>query len=283
MTTSNPRCRITQHRAAALAALCALTVAGCGSSGSSSSVGSFTTPPASLSTQTESEPTTTPTTSSTTADTTPAGAASFVVHGTTQAGDKVKVEGRFGLPLRPSESDVDQTALSECTPPAPDGRELVVRLDLTTTLESSLAGEVTLSTTPIVGPLVSFVMGFKEGARCEGGQPQNAEANFGTMQPGQSVNFTMWVVLPDAITPADPHPSEHALAARGWLMGVPEPSVNGKGTATGIGIKPTTVLSGSRAVRCIIYGNDVAGPGDEYIAVVGDEPTTMHESECPQA
>lgn len=38
------------------------------------------------------------------------------------------------------------------------------------------------------------------------------------------------VVLPDAITPADPHPSEHALAARLWIMGVPEPSVNGKGT-----------------------------------------------------
>ena len=181
---------------------------------------------------TQSDPTTSPTTSSTTADTPPAGAPSFVVQGTTQEGDKVKVEGSFGSPLRPSESDVDQTALSECTPPAPDGRELVVRLDLTTTLESSLAGEVTLSTSPIVGPLVSFVMGFKEGARCEGGEPKNAEANFGSVQPGQSVSFTMWVVLPDAITPADPHPSEHALAAGLWLMGVPTPLVNGKGIGT---------------------------------------------------
>jgi hypothetical protein len=193
----------------------------------------------------------------------------------------VKVEGRLGSPLRASESDVDQTTLSECTPPAPDGRELVVRLDLTTTLESSLAGEVTLSIAPIVGPLVSFVMGFREGPRCEGGERRNAEANFGSMQPGQSVSFTMWVVLPDAITPADPHPSEHALAARGWLMGVPEPSVNGKGTATGVGIKPTTVVSGARVVRCITDGNEVAAPGDEYIAIVGDTPTTMHESECP--
>ncbi len=266
-----------------LAALCTVLLAGCGSSGASSSTSSFTAPTASASTPARSDPTTSSTTNSTTADTASTSAASFVVHGATQDGDKVKVEGRFGSPLRPSESDVDQTALSECTQPAPDGRELIVRLDLTTTLESSLAGEVTVSTSPIVGPLVSFVMGFKEGARCEGGQPQNAEANFGSMQPGQSVSFTMWVVLPDAITPADPHPSEHALAARGWLMGVPEPSVNGKGTATGVGIKPTTVVSGSRIVRCIIYGNDVAGPGDEYIAVVGDEPTTMHESECPVA
>lgn len=188
----------------------------------------------------------------------------------------MKVEGRFGSPLRPSESDVDQTALTECTQPAPDGRELVVRLDLTTTLESSLAGEVTVSTTPIVGPLASFVMGFKEGARCEGGEPKNAEASFGSVQPGQSVNFTMWVVLPDAITPADPHPSGHALAADLWLMGVPEPLVNGKGIGT------PTRLSGPRVVRCRHEDFGLAGY-EHYIAVVGDTPTTLHESVCPQA
>lgn len=193
----------------------------------------------------------------------------------------MKVEGRFGSPLHPSESDVNQTALSECPPPAPDGRALVARLDLTTTLESSLAGEVKLETNSIIGgPLVNFVMGFKEGARCESGQPQNVVVNFGSIQPGQSVNFTMWVVLPDAITPADPHPSEKALAARLWIMGVPEPSVNGKGT--GIETKPNKV-SGPRVVRCIIYGDSIAGPGNEYIAVVGDTPTTMQESMCPVA
>lgn len=186
----------------------------------------------------------------------------------------MKVEGRFGPPLTPSESDVAQTALSECTPPAPDGRELVVRLDLTVTLESSLAGEATLSTSPVVGPLVSFVMGFKEGARCEGGEPKNAEANFGSVQPGQSVSFTMWVVLPDAITPADPHPSERALAADLWLMGVPTPLVNGKGIGT------PTRLSGSRVVRCRTEDFGIGGY-EHYIAVVGDMPTTLHESECP--
>jgi hypothetical protein len=176
--------------------------------------------------------------------------------------------------LRPSESDVDQTALSECTPPAPDGRELVVRLDLSVTLESSLAGEVTLSTSPVVGPLVSFVMGFKEGARCEGGEPKNAEANFGSVQPGQTVSFTMWVVLPDAITPADPNPSAHALAADLWLMGVPMPLVNGKGIGT------PSKISGSRVVRCRTEDFGIGGY-EHYIAVVGDTPTTLHESECP--
>ncbi len=271
----NARCRMGRPTVAGLAALSALLLAGCGSSGSSSSSGSFTAPTASVSTPTQSDPTTAPTTSSTTAEP-PAGTPSFVVQGTTQEGDKVKVEGALGSPLRPSESDVDQTALSECTPPAPDGRELVVRLDLTTTLESSLAGEVTLSTSPIVGPLVSFVMGFKEGARCEGGEPKNAEANFGSMRPGQSVSFTMWVVLPDAITPADPHPSEHALAADLWLMGVPTPLVNGKGIGT------PNKLSGSRVVRCRTEDFGLAGY-EHYIAVVGDTPTTLHESECPQA
>jgi hypothetical protein len=257
-----------------LAALSALLLAGCGSSNSSSSTSSFTAPTASASTPKQPDPTTSSTASSTTADTAPAGVPSFVVQGTTQEGDKVKVEGRFGSPLRPSESDVDQTVLSECTPPAPDGRALVVRLDLTTTLESSLAGEVTLSTSPVVGPLVSFVMGFQEGARCEGGEPKNAEANFGSVQPGQSVSFTMWVVLPDAVTPNDPHPSEHALAAESWLMGVPMPLVNGKGIGT------PTRLSGPRVVRCRTEDFGIAGY-EHYIAVVGDTPTTLHESECP--
>jgi hypothetical protein len=255
-----------------LAALCVVLLAGCGSSSSTSS---FTTPTAAISTPTQPDPTTSPTTSSTAADAPVDGAPSFVVEGTTQEGDKVKVEGSFGSPLRPRESDVDQTALSECTPPAPDGRELVVRLDLSVTLESSLAGEVTLSTSPIVGPLVSFVMGFREGPRCEGGEPKNAEANFGSVQSGQSVSFTMWVVLPDAITPADPHPSEHALAADLWLMGVPMPLVNGKGIGT------PTRLSGPRVVRCRTEDFGLSGY-EHYIAVVGDTPTTLHESECPQ-
>lgn len=274
MMRGNARSRMGRQTVAALAALSALLMAGCGSSGSSLSTSSFTVPTASVSTPTQSDPTTAPTTSST-AETAPAGAPSFVVQGRTQEGDKVKVEGRFGSPLPPSESDVDQTALSECTPPAPDGRELVVRLDLSVTLESSLAGEITLSTSPVVGPLVSFVMGFREGPRCEGGEPKNAEANFGSVQPGQSVSFTMWVVLPDAITPNDPHPSEKALAARGWLMGLPTPLVNGKGIGT------PRRLSGPRVVRCHANGDNVNEPGNEYIAVVGDTPTTLHESECP--
>ncbi len=271
----NARCRMGRPTVAGLAALSALLLAGCGSSGSSSSAGSFTAPTASVSTPTQSDPTTAPTTSSTPADAAPVGAPSFVVLGATQDGDKVKVEGTFGSPLRPSESDVDQTALSECTPPAPDGRELVVRLALSVTLESSLAGEVTLSTTPIVGPLVSFVMGFKEGARCEGGEPKNVEANFGRVQPGQSVSFTMWVILPDAITPNDSHPTEKALAAESWLMGVPMPLVNGKGIGT------PSRLSGPRVVRCRGNGDGVNEPGNEYVAVVGDTPTTMVQSVCP--
>src|SRR5665213_2720252 len=105
---SSARCWV-----APLTALCALLLAGCGSSAAGSSTSSSTTTPASVSTPARPDPTTKPTASSTTADTASMGAPSFVLHGTTQEVDKVKVEGRFGSPLRPSESDVDQTALGE--------------------------------------------------------------------------------------------------------------------------------------------------------------------------
>jgi hypothetical protein len=86
----------------------------------------------------------------------------------------------------------------------------------------------------------------------------------------------MWVVLPDAITPNDPHPSEKALATQLWLMGIPFPSVNGKGIGT------PSKLSGPRVVRCHVEGGNFGiASGNEYIAVVGDTPTTMVESECP--
>jgi len=60
------------------------------------------------------------------------GPADFVIEATTEKGDKVKVEGRFGPPQAAAESDVSQGALGECPSPASDGRELIVRLDMVT-------------------------------------------------------------------------------------------------------------------------------------------------------
>ncbi len=196
------------------------------------------------------------------------GPPSFIVNATTQEGDKVKVEGRFGPPLPVSESDVDQTALSECPPPAPDGRAVIVRLDLTTTLESNLSGEVGLVTSFAHGRTVNFVMGFSQGARCDLGEPGNTSVNLGSLQPQQSANFTMWVVLPDAVTPENPQPSTEVLGNEGWFMETPQPTVNGSGFYQ----DRQDNITGPRVVKC--QNNEEAG---KYITVIGSTPKALTE------
>jgi hypothetical protein len=190
----------------------------------------------------------------------------------------VKLEGRFGSPSRPSESDVDQTALSSCPPPANDGRAMVVRLDLTATLESSLSGKVdvfpvTLHETGRHQP-INFVIGYNQGAACA----QEAETDgttgidLGTVQPHQSARLAVWVVLPDAITPTDQHPSEKTLGSQDWLIAIPLPQVDGHG------IGQEYVVRGTRVVHC--HEPALGGETDRrYIAVVDDTPKTLH-GEC---
>jgi hypothetical protein len=255
---------------ALLAAIAASVLAGCGASASSQPPNSTSS---SLPTTSQAQSTAAETSSTSAAAPSTNSPPSFVVNATTQEGDKVKVEGRFGPALPASESDVDQTALSECPPPAPDGRAIVVRLDLVTTLESNLSGELGLETSYIAGRLVNFVLGFSEGARCQNGQPGEVSIKLGTLQPGQSADFTMWVVLPDAITSANPHPSEQTLGEQDWLMAIPQPTVNGSGA----GPSAHSSTTGPRLVTC----PRPYEANDEYIAVVGSTPTMIHESECP--
>jgi hypothetical protein len=195
-------------------------------------------------------------------------AADFAVNATTQQGDRVKVEGRFGSPLPSSQSDVDQSALAGCPPPAPDGRAVVVRLDLTTTLESNLAGEVGLDTGFVYARPINFVMGYSQGATCVYGEPTNTKVSLGTLQPHQSADFTMWLVLPDAITPDDPHPSAKTLAAARWLIAIPQPKVNG----SGFNQNQHDTVTGSRVVRC-----ESETGGGQYLAVIAGTPSVLTE------
>jgi hypothetical protein len=154
----------------------------------------------------------------------------FSLRGQTENGDKLRIEGHFGPILPANESDVDQTVLAEC--PRYDGRELVTRLDLATTIESSLPGTVLVGglVPPLseVTHLVDYVFDYTEGPSCDLGTDESEiTINMGTLQPHQPHNFTMWVVLLDAITPSDPHPSLQTLAHQNWLMGAPEASVDG--------------------------------------------------------
>jgi hypothetical protein len=162
----------------------------------------------------------------------------FSFRGHTEHGDQIRVEGRWGPILPPSESDVDRTALQSC-PDANDGRELVRRLDLTATITSSLAGEVRLGGFVVqVSPedtasshyILDYVMNTSEGTSCyrdTGEEGGTGVADLGTLQPHVPHDLTMWVVLPDAITPRDPQPSAKQLASEGWYIGTPAVSVDG--------------------------------------------------------
>lgn len=245
----------------------AVGLPGCGSGASTTSTTSSLFGAAATTDPTES--TSPPETSSTSAaEPNTEGPASFVVRATTQEGDRVKVEGWFGPPLPASKSDVDQSALSECPPPAPDGRAIVVRLDLTTTLESSIAGQINLETSYVHGQLANFVMGYSQGPQCKLGEPNTTSASLGTLQPGQATNFTMWIVLPDAITPDNPHPSEKSLAKQGWFIEPVQPTVNG----SGYNQDQHSSVTGPRVVRC-----ENTEQGIKHIAVIGGTPHTLTE------
>lgn len=215
-----------------------------------------------------------------------AGRPSFTVSVAEPDGDKVSLEGRFGPVVPASQSTVSQTALSECPQPASDGRAMVTQLDLATTVKSSLAAEVQLGTSYLIDvarniPLVNFVMGYREGPECDNGQPGSATINLGKLQPHQTDHFTMWVVLPDAITPNRPHPTERQLGRELWLMALPVPVVQGGSTSSTIGERPVVHTSGSRIVSCE-HANFGGEEHFEYLAVSGDTATTLRNEEaCP--
>jgi hypothetical protein len=246
-----------------LISIAAVVLAGCGSSSPSVPRFSVSTP------LPDAAPTSASASTSRTAAVHTDGPPSFVVRATTAEGDKVKVEGRFGSALPARESDVDQTALNECPSPTPNGRAFVVRLDLTTTLESSLAGDIELVTSTGRTRLVNFVLGFAHGATCHG-EPGLIHVDLGTLQPQQSADFTMWLVLPDVMTPDDPHPSGQTLAVEGWFIEAPQPLVNGSDLYR----NQHDSVSGPRAVQC-----ENNGEVTKYLAVIGATPRTLTEQD----
>jgi hypothetical protein len=197
------------------------------------------------------------------------GTPTFLVSATGEGGDTVKLEGRIGPPLPSAQSDVNQAALSECPEAAGDGRAVVVRLDVAAGIESSLAGEVGFETSLVrpVRPL-DFVLGFNP-PTCVLGEPQYASVNLGMLQPHQAASFTMWVVLPDVVTPDDPQPSEQTLREEGWFIELPTLTLNGRVLGVIAGQQPDT--SGPRVVAC------QNNPSGKYIAVIGGTPQVLTE------
>lgn len=160
----------------------------------------------------------------------------FVGGGKTSNGDTVRLEGRFGPILPPDESDVDTEVLEECPEGVGGGRELVRRLDVTVFITSGLAGDVSVvqpersineeAKTP---PSVDFIVAGPEGTSCHKGidEEDGAVVNFGTLQPQERRTFSVWVVLINALTPADPHPSIKQLQGQEWGMTGPTVLVDG--------------------------------------------------------
>jgi hypothetical protein len=253
-----PRCR-SLAGATSLVLLMAMVLAGCGASGQQSANVAPASPPTTATTTAAP----TPNTATSTSAPSSSGPPSFVVHTTTQEGDRVRLEGRFGPALPASESDLEEAVLGGCTPPANTGRAVVVQLNLTVTLESSLSGKIGFQTEAVPGGSMSFVMGYSQGASCVPGEPGAAVAELGEVQPHGSAHFTMWAVLADAITPNDPHPAEKTLGAQALLMAVPQASVNGS--------QGQSQTSGPRVVQC---------GGKEYIAVVRDTSRTLPQQVC---
>jgi len=99
---------------------------------------------------------------------------------------------------------------------------MVVPVDLVTTIESSLSGDVIAEGFDFTLPNeVDYVLDFSEEATCKFAGENEVSINMGTLQPHQPDDFTMWAVLLGAITPHDPHPSIQTLAHEGWSMSAP--------------------------------------------------------------
>lgn len=184
-------------------AVIAVALGGCGSSTNGTATTQTTKAAA-----TEGQSTSSATTATVAA---PTGPASFILAGTTQKGDKVKIEGRFGSPAPVSGSEVQTTVIEGCPAPANDGRAIIVRLDLATRLESSLSSDLVARFTGGNGANKPFfLLGATQGATCE--SQSEAKIDFGTLHPGQSGTMTIWLVLANAISPDNPQPTEQSLA-----------------------------------------------------------------------
>lgn len=235
-------------RSTVAAIITVVAVAGCGSSRSNVTTASNAATQA------------TTATSTTTSSQAPAsGSPNFVIRQTTESGVAVKVEGRLGPPLAASESDVDQATLRRC--PYHLGNALVVRLDMTASIESGQPGDVQLDLGN--APIEHELLVITRSSGCRHGGVNAATANFGELSAQPAGHATAWIVLPRVAAPAYPHPSSTELSKEGWVMFDPAIKVNGSEEQYNTSSEDADRLEGPSAVRC--------SPGEQiprHIAVV---------------
>jgi hypothetical protein len=225
-----------------------VAVAGCGSSRSSATTASDGSTHAAAATTASSQAQA-------------SGSPNFVIRQTTESGVTVKVEGRLGPPLPPSESDVDQATLRQC--PYHLGNALVVRLDMVAAIESGQAGDVEVSDLGDEAKEEHELLVITPTSRCRHGGVNAATADFGHLTPQALGRATAWIVLPQVAAPAYPHPSSAELSKEGWVMLDPVVKVNGSEEQYNSSSEDADRMEGPSAVRC--------SPGEQiprHIAVV---------------
>jgi hypothetical protein len=191
----------------------------------------------------------------------------FVITVKGAGGDRAQVLGHVGRATTLGGSDADQEALANCSGAA-NGRAMVARLDLRTTVTSSLAAHVELSGFNSDSAYsiyqAQFLMNYSEGPECgDGGLSQVID--LGDVEPNTPHDFTLWIVLANAISPDDPSPSLATLGQH-TLMGVPTVLLGGSSFT--YGADPDIRVGGPRVIDC----------SGKTISIVGTVPKRLPSS-----
>jgi hypothetical protein len=185
-----------------------------------------------------------------------------------QGGDRAQVLGHFDRATTLGGSDADQEALASCSGAA-GGRAMVARLDLRTTVTSSLAAHVELSDfnrdAGYPAYATEFLMNYSEGPECgDGGLSQVVD--LGEVEPNTPHDFTMWVIFEDAISPNDPSPSAATLGQHSVLR---IPTLLLGGDSFTYGADPDIRVGGPRVIACVGKTIVAAGTVPEQLASSG--------------
>lgn len=148
--------------------------------------------------------------------------ADFILRAGDSEGDHVITEGRFGEPQAFANTGIPPEVLAECG--HGDDRELAVRLELTTIVQSSLPVKVGLGnfhSGAEANNETRFVMDYTEGPTClSQAVTTETQVELGRLYPHDPHPFTVWVILNEALTPDHPVPSAKTLG-EGWSMAIP--------------------------------------------------------------
>ena len=203
----------------------------------------------------------------------PAGLAAFVLTVTASDGDKATVEGRFAPLVPADQSGIEASGLEGCQ--GASDRDYAIRLDLTATVESSLPATVSLlqfEGDNWAPKNMDIVLDAEGALSCQ--VSGDSEVTFGQLQPHQAGHQTVWLILPEAITPDEPHPEMRKLTAE-YRLKIQKLEVAESATDT-----PTA--TGSQIASCI----NVPSATDKFIAISTEVARTMknvtgeEETEC---